>query len=71
MVAQLILVNHKTKPLSDKFIQLLTLLPMFRMTNERKDKAGPHTRAKAKKLTLEIEKQFPIYKTRELMEEKE
>ena len=44
---------------------------LSRMTNERKDKAGPHTRAKAKKLTLEFDKQFPIYKTRELMDERE
>ena len=47
------------------------MFPYSRMTNERKDKAGPHTRAKAKKLTLEFDKQFPIYKTRELMDEKE
>ena len=40
------------------------MLSMFRMTNERKD-SRPVTRAKAKKLTLEFDKQFPIYKTRE------
>jgi hypothetical protein len=41
------------------------------MTNARKDKHGPNTRAKAKKQALEIEKPLHIYKSRESMEEKE
>ena len=41
------------------------------MTNARKDKSGPHTRAKAKKQALEIEKPLSIYKTRDVMEERE
>ena len=31
------------------------------MTSERKDKAGPNTRAKAKKMNLDFNRQFPIY----------
>lgn len=38
---------------------------------KQKDKSGPHTRAKAKKQTLEIDKNLVIYKSREVMEEKE